>query len=60
MAKEMRCADLMPGCSFVATGVTETEVMTKAAQHAKEKHNIREITPDLAKKVTAAIRTTAP
>ena len=58
MAKEMRCAELMPGCTFVATGVTDDEVMRKAAQHAKEKHNVKEITPDLAKKVKAAIKTT--
>ncbi len=58
MPKEMRCADLMPGCTFVVTGATEDEVVRKAAQHAKERHNIKEITPDLAKKVKAAIRTT--
>jgi predicted small metal-binding protein len=57
MAKEMRCADIMPGCKFVATGATEDEVLGKAAQHAKEKHNIKEITSELAKKVKAAIRT---
>jgi predicted small metal-binding protein len=55
MAKEMRCAEIMPGCNFVATGATDDEVMRKAAQHAKEKHSIKEITPDLARKVRAAI-----
>ena len=58
MPKEMRCADLMPGCTFVATGATDDEVVRKAAQHAKERHNVKEITPDLAKKVKAAIKTT--
>jgi predicted small metal-binding protein len=57
MAKEMRCSDLMPGCSFVATGATDDEVLTKAAQHAREKHDITEMTPDLVSKVRAAIRT---
>lgn len=60
MAQGMRGADLLPGCRFVATGVTETAVMTKAARRAKEKHDIRQIRPDLAQKVKAAIRTTAP
>ena len=55
MAKEMRCAELMPGCNFVATGATEEEVMRKATQHAKEKHSIKEMTPELARKVKAAI-----
>jgi len=58
MVKELRCADVMPGCSWVATGSTDDEVMKKVSQHAKEKHNIREITPDLAKKVRAAIHAT--
>jgi predicted small metal-binding protein len=57
MAKEIRCADLMPGCKFVATAATEDEVMRKAAQHAAKTHNIKEMPLDLVKKVKAAIRT---
>lgn len=58
MAKELRCGDVMPGCNFVATGATEEEVLKKVAQHAKDKHNIKELTADLVGKVKAAIRTT--
>lgn len=56
MLKELRCADVMPGCTFVTTGANDDEVMRKVAQHAKEKHNIREMTPDLTKKVKSAIK----
>ena len=35
MARELRCADLMPGCNFVAQGKDHSEVMKKAAEHAK-------------------------
>lgn len=58
MAKELRCGDVMPGCAFVADGATEEEVLKKAAQHAKDKHNVQELTADLVVKVKAAIRTT--
>ena len=47
----------MPGCNFVARGATEEEVLKKAAQHAKDKHNVQELTADLVVKVKAAIRT---
>jgi predicted small metal-binding protein len=57
VAKELRCGDVMPGCNFVASGATEDEVLKKAAQHAKEKHNVKELTPDLVMKVKAAMRT---
>jgi predicted small metal-binding protein len=57
MAKELRCGDVMPGCTFVASGATEEEVLKKAAQHAKDKHNVKELTADLVGKVKAAIRT---
>jgi predicted small metal-binding protein len=57
VAKELRCGDVMPGCNFVASGATEEEVLKKAVQHAKDKHNVKELTPDLVRKVKAAIRT---
>jgi predicted small metal-binding protein len=56
MAKELRCGDLMPGCNFVAEGKDVTEVMAKAAEHARKDHGIATISPDVAKKAQAAIR----
>ncbi len=57
MPKELRCGDVMPGCAHVIRGQTEDEVMKKGAAHAKEKHGVKEVTPDMAKKVKAAIKT---
>jgi predicted small metal-binding protein len=54
--KELRCADVMPGCKYVATGATDDEVMKKAVSHARDAHKIKDVTPDLAAKVRAAIR----
>jgi predicted small metal-binding protein len=46
----------MPGCNAVIEGKDVTEVMTKGAEHAKTAHGLTAITPDLAKKVQAAIK----
>jgi len=54
--KQLKCADLMPGCSFVADGKDVSEVMAKTSQHAKQAHGMTTIPPDVAKKAQAAIR----
>ena len=59
--KELRCADVdakMKGCSFVAQGKDDIEVMKKAAEHARSAHNMTAIPPEVEKKVWAAIRET--
>ena len=56
MSRELHCNDLMPGCGYVAKGSTDEEVIKQAAEHAREVHDIREITPELAAKVKSAIR----
>ena len=45
MAKILECAKVDPssGCQHVVRGETEEEVLTKAAEHAKE-HGIRDVT----------------
>ena len=53
--KVLRCDDVMPGCQFEARGANETEVLQKAAEHARKDHNIQEITPDIQAKVQSAI-----
>ena len=57
MAKELRCNDVISGCSTVIEGKDEKEVMTKAAEHAKSAHNMPMITPEVAAKIQKAIRT---
>jgi predicted small metal-binding protein len=56
MEKVLECAKIDPssGCTYVARGKTEEEVLQKAAEHAKE-HGIREVTPEMMKKVRAGI-----
>jgi predicted small metal-binding protein len=43
-------------CDFNARGATEDEVLKQAVAHASTAHQIKEMTPELAAKVRAAIR----
>jgi len=56
MSKQITCGDIVEGCSFTATAATEEELAAKVAAHAREKHGVSEITPELAEKVKAAIK----
>lgn len=56
MRKIMKCRDVGMDCNFQAHGKTDEEVMKQAEQHAKEKHGITTMTPDLAARVRAAIK----
>ncbi len=55
--KILECAKVDPssGCTYVARGNSEEEVLRNAAEHAK-KHGIREVSPELMKRVKANIR----
>ncbi len=56
MAKVLRCGDLMSGCQAVLQGKDESEVMAKAAEHARKDHGMKTIPPEVAAKVRAAIK----
>lgn len=55
MSKILRCADIVPGCDYVAHGESEWDVLRQAAEHARTVHNLSEITPELADKVRSVI-----
>ena len=56
VTRELRCVDLMPGCNFVAQGKDDSEVMKKAAEHAKSVHKMAAISMEVEKQARAAIR----
>ena len=56
MTRELRCAELMPGCDFVAHGSDDSDVMKKAAEHAKSVHRMAAISMEVERKARAAIR----
>ena len=56
MAKVLRCRDVGLDCEGELRGQTEEDILRQAAEHAHDVHNIRDMSPDLAQKVRAAIR----
>ena len=59
MTRELRCADLIPGCDFVAQGTDDSDVMKKTAEHARRAHRMAAISMEVEKKARAAIRNVA-
>lgn len=57
MTKVLRCSDLMHGCDYVARAESEDELMQKAASHAREKHGMQTVPPEVAQKIKSKIRT---
>ena len=56
MTKHIACRTLNPGCAFEATADTEEALLREVAAHAAHAHDIKEVTPELAAEVKAAIR----
>jgi predicted small metal-binding protein len=56
-AMHIACADIVPDCPFTASAATEEELLKKVSAHAAHDHGVTEITPELAAKVKAAIKT---
>ena len=50
------CADIVPECPFTASAATEEDLLRQVAAHAAHDHGIKEVTPELAAKVKAAIK----
>jgi predicted small metal-binding protein len=57
MSKQIACGDVVPGCQFTAQAGTEQELLEAVKAHAAKDHGVKDITPELAAKVKAAIRT---
>lgn len=57
MSKHVACGDVVAGCQFTAQAGTEEELLDAVKAHAAKDHGVTEVTPELAAKVKAAIRT---
>lgn len=55
--KHIACGDVVPGCEFTASAATEEELLAKVVAHAARAHGVTDVTPELAAKVKAAIKT---
>jgi predicted small metal-binding protein len=56
MAKQVACGDVVPGCSWKASATDEEKLIAQVAEHAHHAHGVKEVTPELAAQVKAAIR----
>jgi len=52
---ELRCKDAGFDCAGVVRAATREEVLSQAAVHAREKHQV-EVTPEMAEKIAVLIR----
>jgi predicted small metal-binding protein len=53
--KELRCADAGFDCPEVIHGETEDEVMSKAAVHARDAHDMAEIDEETGQQIRSLI-----
>lgn len=56
MEKVLHCRDVGFDCNGVIKAQTEKEVLTLAAEHARNVHGVTEISPEIASKIKAAIK----
>jgi predicted small metal-binding protein len=56
MTKIIRCRDVGFDCNGVIKAKTEEEALALTAAHAKTVHGLKEITPDVLKKVKSAMK----
>jgi len=57
MTKHIACGDVVDGCKFTAEATSDSELVEKVKAHAAKDHGVKEVTPELAAKVMAAIKT---
>ena len=55
MTLELRCGDVVTGCNGVVSGGTQDEVLTAAAVHAADAHDLTTIDADTEARLIAAI-----
>jgi predicted small metal-binding protein len=53
MPKHLEC--VVPDCRFAVTASSEAEILKQIAVHAEDAHGVRDIPPELAAQVKAAI-----
>jgi predicted small metal-binding protein len=56
MTKHIACGDIVKGCAFTADAATESDLVEQVKTHAAKAHGVKEVTPELAAKVKAAIQ----
>jgi predicted small metal-binding protein len=56
MTLVVHCRDVGFDCDGVVKAENEEQLMKQVAEHAKDVHNVNEVTPELVQKVRQAVR----
>jgi predicted small metal-binding protein len=54
--REFMCKLVHPGCEFAVRAKTDDEVIRLAHMHQEMAHDVKEISPDLQKKIKSSIK----
>ncbi len=54
--KQFSCVDIGMACGFQVRAKTEAEVLEHAKMHAAKAHGMKEVSPELAGKIKASIK----
>ncbi len=57
MPMVLKCGDVMSGCTAILDGRDETEILRKLTEHTQIAHGMAAVSPEVASKVKAAIKT---
>ncbi len=55
--KRFSCGDVVPGCDATFVAETEPAILEQVGEHARQDHDITDVSPELANAVITAIRT---
>ena len=56
VSKRIECNSVVPGCSWTGSAETEEDLVRQVIVHAAQVHGVKDVTPELAAKVQAAIK----
>lgn len=56
MARVLRCEDVTGHCDAVVRGESEEEILAQVGPHARERHGLETVPPEVAAKARASIR----
>jgi predicted small metal-binding protein len=60
VSKRIQCGAIVPGCTWTASAPTDEALLQKVVDHAAHAHGIKDVTPELAAQVKAAITNDGP
>ena len=53
--KEFKCGTIVPGCSTVFKGESESEILDQIGDHARDDHGMSEVPPEVVDQIRANI-----